>query len=209
MPEILEAGGIEAAAKARTLVAAALKDRSPELRFMGITRALREDLNMLPAIIPLLDDQDSRIRHAALLALGPIREKAGGAEKPLVDTDSLLRFLHDPDPAIQQLCETILIKSRQLRHSTVRYGRMLTDPQPQERLKLLLALANEENIDHRVWLQRLSEDSNAAVRAGAARVAVEKQIDFGERLQQMIHEDPDETVRKIASYYAHDPRLAR
>ena len=201
LPEVLAAGGIEAAAKARTIVSAALKDRTVEVRYLGVLLANRVELNLLPSIVPLLDDPDARIRRAALMALGPIREGVAGMEKPLVEADQLLRYLHDPDPEVRRLCEVILIKSRGLSERVVNYGRQLTHPEPMERLKLLLDLAEEEDVDHRVWLQRLSEDPDSAVRAGAARVAAERQIDFAERLERMMQTDADGTVRKIAEYY--------
>lgn len=201
LPEILAAGGIEAAAKARTIVSAALKDRMPEARYLGVLLANRVELNLLPCVIPLLDDSDPRIRRAALMALGPIREGPAGIEKPLVEADQLLRYLHDPDPEMRRLCEVMLVKSRGLSERVVNYGRQLTNPDPMERIKLLLELAEEEDVDHRVWLQRLSEDPDSAVRAGAARVATERQIDFAEQLERMMQTDADGTVRKIAEYY--------
>lgn len=201
LPDILAAGGIEAAAKARTIVSAALKDRAVEARYLGVLLANRGELNLLPNVVSLLDDPDARVRRAALLAVGPIREGVAGMEKPLVEADQLLRFLHDPDPEVRRLCEMMLIKSRGLSERVVNYGRQLTHPDPMQRLKLLLELADEENVDHRVWLQRLSEDPDSAVRAGAARVAAERQIDFAEQLDRMMQSDADGTVRKIAEYY--------
>ncbi len=201
LPDLLQAGGIEAAAKARTIVSAALKDRAVEMRYLGVLLANHAELNLLPNVVPLLDDPDARVRRAALMALGPIREGAAGMEKPLVEADQLLCYLHDPDPEVRHLCEIILIKSRGLNERVVNYGRQLTDPDPTERLKLLLELADEEDVDHRVWLQRLSEDPDSAVRAGAARVAAERQVDFAERLERMMQSDADGTVRKIAEYY--------
>jgi HEAT repeats len=201
LPEVTAAGGIEGAAKARTMVSAALKDRSVEVRYLGVLLASRGELNLLPNVVALLDDPDARVRRAALLALGPIREGPNGMEKPLVEADQLLRYLHDPDPEVRRLCEMMLIKSRGLSERVVNYGRQLTHPDPMERLKLLLNLADEDDVDHRVWLQRLSEDPDSAVRAGAARVAAERQIDFADQLDRMMQSDSDGTVRKIAGYY--------
>jgi hypothetical protein len=198
LPEVL-ATGVEAEAKARTIVSAALKDRSAEQRCLGITVAMRPELNLLPSVVPLLDDPDARVRRKAMLILGP--EPADGAEKPLVETDDLLRWLHDPDPEVRQMCETFLIKSRGRSERDVRFGRLLTHPDPMKRLQLLLALPEEEDINVGVWLQRLSKDPESAVRAGAVRVAVEHRIDFADRVDQMMHNDPDGTVRKIAEHY--------
>lgn len=202
LPDLLNAGGVEAAAKARTIVSGALKERAAELRFLGITVASRAELNLLPAVVPLLDDPDANVRRAAMLVLGPVREGGGGAEQPLVSSDDLLKWLHDPDPEVRQICESSLRSSgRGLRDRDIRLGRLLTDPEPAERLKLLIDLPGEEDINLAVWLQRLSNDPDSAVRAGAARVAAERQVDFAERLDEMTRDDPDGTVRKIAEHY--------
>jgi hypothetical protein len=200
LPEIL-ATGVEAEAKARTIVSASLKDRSAEQRHLGIIVAMRPKLNLLPAVVPLLDDPDPRVRRTAMKALGPPAESSAGAEKPLVETDELLRWLHDPDPEVRQLCEMYLTKSRGRSERDVRLGRMLTHPDPMKRLQLLLALPEEEDLNVGLWLQQLSKDVDSAVRAGALRVAAEQNIDFGDRMEQMMRNDPDGTVRKIAEHY--------
>lgn len=200
LPDLLPAGGVEGEAKARIVVAAALKSHSSELRFQGIKLAARAELNLLPTLLPLLDDPEADVRGAAMLALGPIREGGAGAEKPLISDDDLLRFLHDPDPEVRRICEMSL-RSRGLRERDVRLGKMLVNPDPMDRLQLLIDLPGEEEIGLARWLQRLSNDPDSAVRAGAARVAAERHVDFAERLEQMMREDPDSTVRKIAEHY--------
>jgi HEAT repeat protein len=208
LPELLDSENVETAAKARTVVAASLKDKTAELRFLGISVASRPELNLLPAVVPLLDDPDANVRRAALLVLGPVRETgAGGAEQPLVSSDDLLRWLHDPDPEVRSICEMSLRSSgRGLRDRDIRMGRMLKSPDPMERLKLLLALPMEEDMNLKAWLRRLSEDPDSAVRAGAARLAADRRVDFAERLEQMTQTDPDGTVRKIAEYYRNQYR---
>jgi hypothetical protein len=200
LPEILTVGGVEAAAKARTIVTAALKDKAPEQRVLGIAVAMREELNLLPAVVPLLSDPEAVVRRAAMLVLGPIHEGGGGAEKPLVENDDLIRWLHDPDAEVRRLCEMSL-RSRGLAERDVRLGRELTDPDPMGRLQLLLDLPGEDDINLAAWLKKLSDDPDSAVRAGAARVAAERDVDFAERLDQMSQSDPDGTVRKIAEHY--------
>jgi hypothetical protein len=201
LPDLLDAGGVETAAKARPLVAAALKEKSAEQRFLAAGLASRSELNLLPAVQALLEDPEPEVRRAAMLVLGPIREGKGGAEKPLVGDNELLRWLHDPDPEVRRLCEMSL-RSRGRSERDIRLGRLVTAPAATERLKLLLELPDEDEInDLAVWLRRLSNDPDAAVRAGAARVAAERNVDFAERLEQMTHADPDATVRKIAEHY--------
>jgi hypothetical protein len=200
LPDLL-ATGVEAEAKARTIVSAALKDHSAEQRYVGITVAMRPKLNLLSEVVPLLDDPDARVRRMAMQVLGPLSESEAGTEKPLVESDELLRWLHDPDPEVRQLCEMYLTKSRGRSERDVRLGRMLTHPDPMKRLQLLVAVPEEEDINVGVWLQRLSKDPESAVRAGAVRVAYEQRIDFVDRLEQMMQSDPDGTVRRIAEHY--------
>ena len=200
LPELLDNNGVETAAKARLIVSTALKDKTAELRYLGIAVATRAELNLLSAVVPLMDDPEAKVRQAAMSVLGPLREGSAGAEQPLISQDELLRWLHDPDPEVRRICEMSLRGSRGRSERDVRFGRMLTDPDPMERLNLLLDLPDED-VDLAVWLKRLSEDPNSAVRAGAARVAVERRVDFADRLEQMTQTDPDGTVRKIAELY--------
>ena len=79
----------------------------------------------------------------------------------------------------------------------IRLGKMLKNPDPMERLKLLIDLPDEEDIDMAVWLKRLSNDADSAG-APDPCVAAEHEVDFAERLDQMLQADPDGTVRKIA-----------
>jgi hypothetical protein len=200
LPNLLSANRVEAAAKARLIVSAAIKDKSVEQRILGVAVSSRPELNLLHAIGPLMDDPEADVRRAAILVLGPIREGNGGAEQPIISSDDLLHWLHDPDPDVRRICEMSL-KSRGLGEQVIRLGKELTHPNPAERLKLLMDLPDEENIDLAVWLNRLSNDNNSAVRAAAARVAAEHRVDFAERLEQMSRNDPDATVRKIAEHY--------
>jgi len=199
LPEILAATGAESAAKGRTIVSAGLKDRDAAMRVEAIKVARRVDLNLLTAVVPLLDDPEADVRLAAMIALGPLAE-GGVSDHPLVSSDELLRWLHDPDPGVRQMCEMSL-RSRNLRDRDIRLGRMLVNPNAHDRLKLLLELPDDEDANLLIWLQKLSNDPESAVRAGAARVAAERRVDFADRLDEMSRSDPDGTVRKIAEHY--------
>ena len=182
----------------------ALKDKTPELRLVAIAAAMRGEMNLLSAVVALLGDPEPRIRRAALLAVGPIKENT--SDQPVISSDDLLKSLHDSDPEVRQICEMIL-KSRNLSDTDIRLGRMLIAPNPMERLNLLLDLPGEENVKNLgAWLQRLSNDSDASVRAGAAHVAAERGVDFADRLEEISLQDPDETVRKIAAHYGRQRR---
>jgi hypothetical protein len=197
LPEIL-ATGSEACSKARTIVASALKDRSPELRYLAIRVAACGEINMLPALVPLLDDADPRVRQMAMRALGPMPDENTA---PAIETDQLIRWLHDPDPEVRRLCEMYLTNNRGRSSRDIRLGRLLTHPDTLKKLQLLMDLPDEEDLDLGPWLRRLSRDQESAVRAAAIRVAAENHVNFADRLDQMIKTDDDGAVRQLAEHY--------
>jgi HEAT repeat protein len=151
--------------------------------------------------MPLLKDPDAALRRAALLAVG--------ADRNLIADDDLLAWLHDPDPDAKRLCETAL-RSRGLRTSDLRLGRLLTDPRPAARLELLGLLRDDPEVELAAWLRRLSQDESPAVRAAAARLAGEQQVQaLSDRLAQMAQGDPDLTVRPIAGYHLRQLQVVR
>ena len=145
-----------------------------------------------------LNDPEPEIRRAALLIVGPGSDTGMDA----LDTERIIAYLHDPDDVVREICSSCL-KTRGLSESDVRMARRLTHPEPRERLELLLDLRRERGTDDlNRWLERLSRDSNAAVRLGSARVAAERRVvDFGDRLREMSRDDPDGTVRRQAEFY--------
>jgi hypothetical protein len=147
-------------------------------------------------VLPRLKDSEKEVRQMALLLVGPGSETG----RDCLDTESLIPFLHDIDPEISAICESCL-KTRGLDEEMIRLARRISHPDPRERLDLLLDLRRDRELDVR-WLERLSRDSNAAVRLGTVRVAAERNVsEFAERLQQMRKTDPDGTVRQMAGYY--------
>jgi HEAT repeat protein len=196
LPAILACGDEDVARKAKGMIATAAKSESVDLRIQAVATALRPEVDALDAIVPLLSDPEADVRRAAVLALGPIRDGAIA----VVTDEELLHCLHDADPEVRRLCEMGL-RSRGRTPRDIFLGRRYTAPDPAERQKLLLDLADEEGLDVTVWLERLTNDPDPAVRAGAARVAVERRADLRDRLEQMSRSDPDGTVRRIADYY--------
>ncbi|HEY8504856.1 MAG TPA: hypothetical protein VIL46_09760 [Gemmataceae bacterium] len=183
----------------------ALRGPSVGHRIEGIRLAMWPELPLLPEVVPLLRDPEAEVRRAAMLALGP--ERLGGAAdgtaadpSPAVSAEELLPFLHDADPEVRRLCEQSL-RARGLSEQEIRLGERLTDPDPAQRLRLLVDLAADPEVDLNVWLERLSRDPDAAVRAGAARVASERGADLADRLEEMSRSDPHGTVRRIAEHY--------
>jgi HEAT repeats len=196
LPDILACGDADVAQRAKGVIATAAKSESVGLRVQAVAAAMRPDIDALDAIVPLLNDPEAEVRRAAILALGSVRD----GSTAVVSDEELLRCLHDSDLEVRRLCEMGL-RSRGRTPRDIFLGRRYTAPDPAERQKLLLDLADEENLDVTVWLERLTSDADPAVRAGAARVAVERKADLRDRLEQMSHSDPDGTVRRIAGFY--------
>jgi len=195
LPVVIASGTPEVIEQAKRMVATAAKSESTDVRIQAVAAALRPEVDCLEAVVPLLSDPAPEVRRAAILALGPARDG-----RPVLADDDLLRSLHDTDPEVRQLCEMGL-RSRGRSPRDIRLGRRYTDPNASERQKLLIDLADEEDLDLTVWLERLTADTDPAVRAGAARVAAERRADLAVRLEQMSRTDPDGTVRRIAGYY--------
>ena len=164
---------------------AARRASRSDVRIQAVAAALRPEVDCLEAIVPLLADPAPEVRRAAVLALGPARDG-----RAAVADDELLRCLHDSDAEVRRLCEMGL-RSRGRSPRDIRLGRRYAAPDPAERQKLLIDLADEEELDVTVWLERLTADADPAVRAGAARVAVDRRADLGARLEQMSRSDPD------------------
>jgi hypothetical protein len=186
----------ELADRAKAIVATAATSESVDVRVQAVAAALRPELDCVDLVIPLLADPAPEVRRAAVLAAGAPRDGA----RSVVTDDDLLRCLHDADPEVRHLCE-LGLRSRGRTPRDIRLGRRFAAPDAAERQKLLLDLADEEDLDVTVWLERLTADADPAVRAGAARLVVDRSPDLRGRLEEMSRSDPDATVRRIADYY--------
>jgi hypothetical protein len=151
--------------------------------------AVRADQRLLQGVLPLIHDPSAMVRRVALLSIG--------SEEELLNEDDLLPLLHDPDEEVRRLCEGAL-RGRGLKETHIHLGRLLTDAHPRNRLDVLQHLHEADDLRPELWLQRLSQDKSAAVRAGAIRYAFDAAIDLQERVRQMSQTDPDATVRQNA-----------
>lgn len=181
----------------RQLLQQGLKADDVERRVAAIHLALhpvfREEIDLLKQVLPLLRDQEARVRRAAILAVGPVRT--------LITEEDLLPLLHDSDAEVRRLCESAL-RSRGLNDTHVLLGRLVSDPRPTARLQVLPELREASDLDPGVWLRRLSHDPAPAVRAAALReTRFYPGVDLRDRLQEMAQSDPSPTVRQLASYY--------
>ncbi|HEY2785246.1 MAG TPA: hypothetical protein VGJ05_09750 [Fimbriiglobus sp.] len=187
------------ASVAKELVKLALVDGSPDVRETAILLAVRPDVGLAAAVVPLLDNPAAEVRRAAAIALAP--PPASGS--PAIVTENLFRRLNDPDPDVRALVAAGL-KARGLSVTDVAFGRKLGSPVPEDRLELLFELrwAGGAVKDPGPWLQRLAGDAEPAVRAGAARVAVELGVAASAGwVGALADRDPDETVRLVAGFY--------
>jgi hypothetical protein len=155
--------------------------------------ALRQQENLLKRVVELLRDQRAEVRRAALLAVG-LSEQA-------ISKDDLLPLLHDPDVMVCRLCEAAL-RQRGLEERHLRLAWLVSAPRAEDRLGVLRHLGYAADLDPGVWLRRLTQDPDAAVRfAAMASAAANRQVDLSDRLREMRDGDPSPTVRQWAPYF--------
>src|SRR5205085_1417917 len=88
---------------------------------LALRQPLRQDLEVLAKVVPLLKDDAAQVRKTALLALGPARE--------VVRDDDLLPLLHDRDDEVQNLCE-LALRGRGLPENHIVLARLISDDKP-------------------------------------------------------------------------------
>jgi hypothetical protein len=198
VPALLKSPYPDAAARCRDAVRVGLAAATPDGKVRAVRLALRPEIGVKADVVPLLNDPDADVRRAAMLAVGPADESVA----TVIDDESLFRWLHDPDDDVRDLCRSAL-RTRGLDAEQVLLARQLTHPDPAERLRLLLDLHGAGDVirDPGPWLERLSRDSDPAVRLGAARVGCECRLTFTGWMDRLADRDTDPTVRHWASYY--------
>jgi hypothetical protein len=187
----------EALSAARDVTRAALESSTADNRLRAVRLTLCPGIDLLDQVVPLLQDPASEVRRAAVLALGPAES---------FRDEGLLPCLHDPDPEVRRLCE-VALRGRGLRPEHLHLGRLLTDPSPVMRLRVLDHLCQARDLDPGIWLRRLSHDPSPAVRAAALRVMSQQtEVDLNDRIDQMARSDPSPTVCQLARYYLQQHR---
>lgn len=182
----------EQIAACRELIRTSLQDSEAVNRVEAARLAVHPRFELSREVAPLLDDPAPEVRQMAMVAVGSAPDA--------VATDDLLRSLHDSDADVRRLCEAAL-RGRGLRPDDVAMGRLMTDACPSTRLQILNRLPRT-GLEPGVWLRRLSQDPNPAVRAGAIRASADyAQVDFTDRLEKMAQDDPSATVRQLAEHY--------
>jgi hypothetical protein len=181
----------------RELITRGLTEENAECRVravrLALQPALRKDNAVLAQMVPLLRDGCVEVRRAAVLGVGL-------AEQVLAD-DDLLPLLHDPDAEVRRLCEGAL-RWRGLSPGHIQMARLISAPGAVDRLGVLRHLQEAEVPDPGLWLRRLSQDADPAVRfAAMAAASANRQVDLSDRLRQMRDTDPSPTVRQWAPYF--------
>lgn len=199
LPVILKKTGTVHANNCRAAVMAGLKMPEPATRVFTTRLAMHPDVQMRGELMPLLSAPEPEVRRAALFAVAAIEGE------PLIGDEELFHYLHDSDDGVRQISRDALV-GRERTENEIGLGRRLTHPNPVERLKLLLDLRYDDEVsDPDPWLERLSRDSEPAIRAGAARVALEvateRHLSCPVWISRVTDTDPDATVRRIASYF--------
>jgi hypothetical protein len=181
------------------LVRTALHASTVDNRLRAIRLTLYPGMtDLLEQVVALLSDESSLVRRAALLTVGPARE--------VIHDDQLLPCLHDPDPEVRRLCE-VALGGRGLRPEYLELGRLLTDPSPATRLRVLDRLHSSTELDPGLWLRRLSHDPAPSVRVAAMRAMAQQSFaDLTDRIDQMARTDPSPTVCQLAQFYLNSPR---
>jgi hypothetical protein len=188
------ANGEETLGGCRELLQACLQDSEAPNRCRAIVLAQNPLIGLMEQITPLLGDPVPEVRREAMAA-------TRSAPEAVVQTDHLLRWLHDPDDDVRRLCEAVL-RSRGMTEEHLKLGRLLTDARASVRLQVLDYLHPNSGLEPGVWLRLLSVDAEPAVRVAAVRAAAgHPQVDLSDRIDQMAQSDPSPTVCQLARYY--------
>jgi hypothetical protein len=200
---ILSRTGSAHTPRCRALVAEGLLAAEPDTRLAAVRLAIHPDLRFRDELKPLLAAAEPEVRRAALFVAATV------PGDPLLTEDELFRLLHDADAGVRKVCRSALT-DRNRSEAEIALAWRLTHPDPTERLKLLLDLRYDDDVaDPEPWLERLSRDPEPAVRAGAARVAVESaavhKFPPPRWVADVADGDPHPTVRFVATYYRTRP----
>jgi hypothetical protein len=188
------AAGEDTLGGCRELLQMCLQDPDAWNRGRAIVLAQHPGMGLLEQITPLLGDPCPEVRREAMSA-------ARSAPETVVQTDHLLRWLHDPDDDVRRLCEAVL-RGRGMTEEHLKLGRLLTDSRASVRLQVLDYMHPNSDLEPGVWLRLLSVDAEPAVRVAAVRAAVSHPlVDLSDRIDQMAQSDPSPTVCQLARYY--------
>ncbi|MBN9118931.1 MAG: HEAT repeat domain-containing protein [Planctomycetes bacterium] len=204
VPVVLKRTGPAHAARCRAVVSEGLKMADAEARVAAARLAIHPDIKLRAELVPLLAAPEPEVRGAALFGIASAVDG-----EAILNDEELFRWLHDADAGVRRICRDALI-ARDRSEAEIALGKRLTHPDPNERLKLLLELRYDDDVaDPEPWLERLSRDPEPAVRAGAARIAVEVSAARNQSspvwVGRVADTDQHPTVRFVAGYYRARP----
>lgn len=169
-----------------------LGDREPKARLTAVACLGRNPSHesAAPAVAYLDDKRSPEVRNQVLVSF---------AGRPgLLSEDTILRHLHDPEPAIRESAETVL-KIRGLSPDQISLGSMIFNPKAEIRASVIPLIKDRSDIDPVIWLLQLSHDPEDSVRIGAAEaLAARRAPEVGERLTEMATKDRAPAVRLAA-----------
>ncbi len=199
LPVVLKSTGNTYALKCREAVAIGLAMPDVPSRLHAVRLAIHPDIKMRANLVPMLAASEPEIRRTVLFAVASLAEG-----EPLLSDEDLFRWLHDPDESVRKTCLDALV-NRDRTETEIQLGRRLTHPDASERLKLLMDLRYDDDVnDPEPWLERLARDPEPAVRVGAVRVAMELSRDPQQSrppwITPIATTDPDPTVRRITTF---------
>jgi hypothetical protein len=177
----------------RELVQACLQDADQETRLRAARLGLRPGMAMEKSLVALLNDSAPEVRRLVLPALGNAKEA--------IETEDLLRWLHDSDAEVRRECEIALRRGRGLSSPEIQLGRLITDSSARIRLQVLKQFGKrtDSRVYPSVWLRHMSHDSAPEVRFAAIRAIKEMGIsELSDRVDQMARNDPSPTVCEYA-----------
>ncbi len=169
-----------------------LGDREPKARMTAVACLGRNPSNetAAPAVAYLDDKRSPEVRNQVLVSFA--------ARPNLLSEDTILRHLHDPEPAIRESAEAVL-KVRGLNQDQISLGGMIFDPRAEIRASVIPLITDRSDIDPVIWLIQLSRDTEDSVRIGAAEaLAARRSPEVGERLTEMATKDHSPAVRLAA-----------
>ncbi len=168
-----------------------LKHRNVDIRAEATaTLGAAPDASLAAQTLPLLKDEAAKVRRRLLLAL---------ADRPeLLPSEQVAPLLNDSDWGVATTAHLVL-RCRGLDSELIALAKRLTHPSELVRANAAAHVLGSCAVDQLVWLQRLSEDESARVRAAAAEALAELGIPRAlQRLQQLAASDPDQQVRAVA-----------
>jgi hypothetical protein len=194
--------GSETLSAGRDVVRAYLQAEAPAIRLRAVLASQNRGMDLQEPVAALLSDPAAEVRRAAIVVVGPATD--------VVLDETLLPCLRDPDADVRKLAELVLTNERRLSREHLQLGRLLTDPDPGMRLRVLELLRHVHDVDPGVWLRRLSHDPAPSVRAAAVRAMSQQTlVDLTDRIDQMAQNDPSPSVCYLAAIYLKAARAAR